>query len=349
MRHSMLRTIVASVRRKAALGAGLVLAIALSPAHAAPCSGFTDLDTSSGFCGNVAWLKNRSITFGCTATTYCPGDSVSRLQMAAFMNRLGTALTPERLAADAAPGAINLDASTVVCQTAEFVATDFERVAYADVTLSANAGAAVDFAADLVMSLDDGANWNNLNLFPNRGFVPANRWSVLTDIGFANLAVGQGARWGVRVTRGGIAGGNNLADSRCQLRVRVYGRDVSAPPVVKVFASIANASETGPSHGQFTVSRTGGNLAAPLVVPFALGGTATNCFDYACIQNITIAAAQTSVQVPVTVLQDTLSEATETVFLNLVPDASIVIATPSAMLTISNGSAPANLPPSVSA
>ena len=40
--------------------------------------------------------KNRAITTGCTSTTlYCPTDNVSRLAMAAFMNRLGDALTPE--------------------------------------------------------------------------------------------------------------------------------------------------------------------------------------------------------------------------------------------------------------
>src|SRR5512134_17179 len=57
--------------------------------NAAPCAGFTDVDTSSSFCTNVAWIKNRNITLGCTATLYCPNDPVTRLQMAAFLNRLG--------------------------------------------------------------------------------------------------------------------------------------------------------------------------------------------------------------------------------------------------------------------
>ena len=119
--------------------------------------------------------------------------------------------------------------------------------------------------------------------------------------------------------------------------MRVYSQDESAPPVVKVLATIPNASEVGPTHGQFTVSRSGGNLATALPVLFAMGGTATNCFDYACIQSITIPADQTSVQVPVTVLQDTLAESTETVFLTLMPDASYVIGTPSAVVTIADG------------
>lgn len=60
-----------------------------SLAIAAPCAGFTDVDSASPFCVNVEWLKARSITLGCTATLYCPNDPVTRLQMAAFLYRLG--------------------------------------------------------------------------------------------------------------------------------------------------------------------------------------------------------------------------------------------------------------------
>ena len=63
------------------------------PASAAPCAGFTDVDTEdptkAPFCTSVEWMKNRAITLGCTSTLYCPDDYVTRLQMAAFMYRLG--------------------------------------------------------------------------------------------------------------------------------------------------------------------------------------------------------------------------------------------------------------------
>ena len=78
----------------------LALSLASTAAQAAPCAGFTDVDDTSPFCGNVTWLKNRGITLGCTSTTlFCPGDFVSRLQMAAFMNRLGDSLFPLTCAA----------------------------------------------------------------------------------------------------------------------------------------------------------------------------------------------------------------------------------------------------------
>lgn len=67
----------------------LVLAV---EARAAPCAAFTDVDSTSPFCAGVAWMKNRGITSGCTATLYCPNDPVSRLAMAAFLSRLDRVL-----------------------------------------------------------------------------------------------------------------------------------------------------------------------------------------------------------------------------------------------------------------
>jgi hypothetical protein len=77
----MLRSIVATV--------GVLGMFWTSHAQSAPCAGFTDVDSASGFCVNVTWMKSRGITLGCTATLYCPNDPVTRLQMAAFMYRLG--------------------------------------------------------------------------------------------------------------------------------------------------------------------------------------------------------------------------------------------------------------------
>jgi hypothetical protein len=71
----------------------LLLAVGLSllttSAVAQNCDGFTDVLASSPFCPDVTWMKTYGITRGCTASTYCPNDSVTRLQMAAFMHRLG--------------------------------------------------------------------------------------------------------------------------------------------------------------------------------------------------------------------------------------------------------------------
>lgn len=223
------------VARVALAGAALLGA---SAAWAAPCAGFTDVDTTSSFCKYVDWLKNRSITLGSScpptaAPSYCPNDTVTRLQMAAFMNRLGTALTPLHLREDVAVGPINFDASVggvVVCQTSDIVISGFPRRAFADLTFSGTATADVSFAVDLAMSTDGGTTWTMLNANPNRGSVPANQWGGLSDVGYADLDVGQTVRFGAQANRGGIASGTDLTDSRCELRVLVYSRDGTSSP-----------------------------------------------------------------------------------------------------------------------
>jgi hypothetical protein len=90
---------------RARAAAGVVVAammtMASTGALAALCgagpgfAGFSDVQDTDSFCNATQWLRNRSITLGCGAgTTYCPGDLVTRAQMALFLNRTGTALTP---------------------------------------------------------------------------------------------------------------------------------------------------------------------------------------------------------------------------------------------------------------
>jgi hypothetical protein len=68
---------------------GVLLALVAPAALSAPCAGFTDVEAADPFCPSVAWMKNRAITTGCNATEYCPHLAVTRLQMAAFLYRLG--------------------------------------------------------------------------------------------------------------------------------------------------------------------------------------------------------------------------------------------------------------------
>src|SRR5260370_23463099 len=75
--------------RRFALLLGFALSLSATSAVAQNCDGFVDVLASSPFCPDVTWLKTYGITKGCDATHYCPTDNVSRLQMAAFMHRLG--------------------------------------------------------------------------------------------------------------------------------------------------------------------------------------------------------------------------------------------------------------------
>ncbi len=219
------------MRKWMTVAALAVAASASGVASAQNCVGFTDVPAGSAFCPSVEWLKNRAITSGCSATAYCPDAPVSRLAMAAFMKRLGTALTPIQLRVDTAPGTADLDANLVVCQTGSQTIDGFPRRAYVDAVFSATAVAEVTLAADLVQSTDGGANWTAMNTVGNKGTIGANQWAGLADLAFADLPVSaQALKWGIRLSRGGVTGTTDLSDSRCQLRVLLFNRDGATSP-----------------------------------------------------------------------------------------------------------------------
>jgi hypothetical protein len=221
-------TIMRVIRRAACV----VLLVFAPAASAVPCAGFTDVDTANPsfapFCANVEWIKNRGVTQGCTATTYCPSEPVSRLAMAAFMNRLGDALTPVLVRLDTSPGAIDLDANAVVCQTTDFAVANFPRTAFVDVTFAGLGPGDVDVAADPVKSTNGGATWTTLTTTANRGFMPTNHWGTMAHVAATDLSVDEDVRFGVRVTR--VSGSADLADSRCNLRVAIRSRTGAASP-----------------------------------------------------------------------------------------------------------------------
>ena len=205
------------------------MALATPAALAAPpCAGFGDVDALSGFCPNIEWIKNRGVTLGCLAGLYCPTGTVSRDQMAAFMNRLGTALTAQQLLVDTSPGAVDLDINSVVCQTSDFAVTGYPRRAYLDLAFAGEATADVDLAADLMVSTNGGAGWTQITTLANRGSVPANGWGNLANLATQDLAVGDTVRFGVRLSR--VSGSADLADSRCNLRALLTSRDGTATP-----------------------------------------------------------------------------------------------------------------------
>ena len=212
--------------------AAMVLLLGMAPAAwAQQCVGFNDLPANDPFCPNVEWIRNRQVTLGCgTGAGYCPNDPVLRIAMAAFMNRLGNALTPVQVRVDTSPGAIDLDAApgAVVCQTPVQAIVNYPRQAIVDLTFSAQAPGDVDIAADLVKTTDGGANWTQLTTVGNRGWIPNGRWGTLANLAVTNLAVGENVIFGVRVIR--ASGAVDLSDSRCNLRVALPSRNGASSP-----------------------------------------------------------------------------------------------------------------------
>jgi hypothetical protein len=229
--------IVMRIKSFIVASATLVAVAAGGNAAAQSCVGFTDVLSTNGFCPNVEWLKNRAITLGCTsATLYCPNDPVSRLSMAAFMNRLGTALTPVDLApVSAAAAVLNPTLNPVICATPApgFAVTGFPRRAYVNGAAHLSSPTvALDVSAVVLISTNNGALWTPItnsdhyaSLYP--GSTPAQHFS-LAPFGWVDLAVGQTVRFAVGLSR--FAGTGTSVTAACSLAVQIGNRNSLTTP-----------------------------------------------------------------------------------------------------------------------
>ncbi len=167
---------------------GALLCLTLCPAlaFAGTCSGpspFTDVLTTDSFCSNAEWLKNRGVTLGCTATTYCPSQSVTRAQMALFMNRLADAILPAPTMIEDMTTAMSLTAlatdSLQCVSPSPIAAASYPRnfTMSTHLSLITTAGAAT-IAVQPLYSDDSGATWK----FPN---------TLAERVGFDNLYTGH--------------------------------------------------------------------------------------------------------------------------------------------------------------
>jgi subtilase family serine protease len=115
-------------------------------------------------------------------------------------------------------------------------------------------------------------------------------------------------------------------------QIAIQGPDF---PVIKILATDAVATETGPSSGTFTISRIG-NTDDELEVTYSITGTATPGTDYDPIdESIVIQAGSATATILITPVDDTLTETDETVILTILSDpAYLVSGTATATVTI---------------
>lgn len=216
------------------LASGVYALACVLPAQAAPCAGFTDVDSTDPFCPNVEWLKNRKVTLGCTPSTYCPAQPVTRLSMALFMNRLAVALTPTDLPASTASAApLDLSVPRVICPTAVYATTDYPRRAYASGTVNlAGPTAGVNIKTEVVVSYNGGAAWAGLNASDqyaslHTGGNPPSA-TTLMPYGILDLEVGENVLFGLRVSRN--TGDGNVT-AACRTNVQVANRNEAGAPL----------------------------------------------------------------------------------------------------------------------
>ena len=94
------------------------------------------------------------------------------------------------------------------------------------------------------------------------------------------------------------------------------------PPPATVTVSVpdAEAAEANANPGVIRLTRSGGNVAAPLVVTYAVSGTATAGADYQPLAgSVTFPAGAASVELSIRPVDDTAVEPVETVVVTLLP------------------------------
>jgi hypothetical protein len=210
-----------------------VFAAFATPAAAAPCAGFTDVDSSSGFCADVEWIKNRAVTTGCTsATLYCPSQVVTRASMAIFLNRLANALTPATEGGILSGQGVDLDATPIVCQQPQFPVTGYPRLAHGHaVAVVSGLVGAVQVGVTFVESTDNGANYTPVSPTLATDVTTTAPASVAIILPPRTLAVGSSYRYALRLNRaGGVAAAGTDTHVSCEIKVFFENRNGTSSP-----------------------------------------------------------------------------------------------------------------------
>jgi hypothetical protein len=200
------------------------------------CSGFTDVLSDSTFCPNVDYLKNRNITLGCTSSTaYCPADPVTRVSMAAFMNRLGKSLSPASFQAAADGGAHSLLSSgnTMFCPTANIPPENYRRNALVTARVAALAdGNFMSWRGSMFYSVDGGNTWQTLGTSQGiRVSSAPGQWTNVAPNSVFVMQAGRTYRFAIGINRDNLVPSTgNFVQSHCEINAKVVDRRASVAP-----------------------------------------------------------------------------------------------------------------------
>lgn len=230
----------------------------VAPVAAAPCADFIDVDDGNVaqalFCGNVAWMKNRHVTLGCSLpNSYCPNDNVIRLSMAAFLNRLGNALTPRNLTANNSGPSLNIDAPNELCAVNSLLApseADFVRTAHGVGVITAGCSTTcvtapdvnaadgpvadagdLEYTIGIVESVDNGTTWSPVSPLTAVSVGPSVIKTATVFLPPRSISPLEPRRWGIRIAR--LAGSTSTVDITswaCQMQVRIENRVTTSAP-----------------------------------------------------------------------------------------------------------------------
>lgn len=233
------------MKRWLAAAAGVASFAAMTgSAQAQTCAGFEDVFTSeTAVCPAVEWVRNRSITLGCSGTTqYCPGGNVTRAQMALFMKRLGEALSPNVLLRQHAFDGFTVppdnEPGFIVCVTGELPPKPHPRQVTVNGGIGLQASAQVNFRTFILVN--DGVSWQNF--YPQatspepsvaqRGTAVAGGWGTTSMTEWGLLAPNVTYRFALGIRRDTVvpSASNAINAGRCQITAAVSSISGTASP-----------------------------------------------------------------------------------------------------------------------
>jgi hypothetical protein len=210
----------------------IVTLLASTQAQADPCGGlspFTDVAQADIFCSEALWARNAMVTLGCTtATTFCPGTTVTRAQMVLFMQRLSEAVVDNvDFTESSTPPTGDLDSSGVqMCTSAPITIPasgvgSIGRYAHAQGVISIRANALADIQVRLTRSDNGGSFSTDHNEIPLVS-VPGGQWAMASVMIGKNNRLDEGSttQFRLELFRAiGSATTGEVTDIRCQLKV----------------------------------------------------------------------------------------------------------------------------------
>ncbi len=205
---------------------------------------FDDVPDRALYHDAAEWLVNRAITLGCTARLFCPNDFVTRAQMALFMQRLGTALTPTYLTRTEAAGMLDLDTAPTVCPTTTDYTPAYPQTAvvYTGVSVQKSSPLPLGFmwyGSAVLYSTNGGLFWLSppqSASVPASAFVPG-AFHPLFNIAALNLEPGISYRFAIWLVRfgcpaaPGCGGDADIGIMYCRLVVKILNRNPGSSPL----------------------------------------------------------------------------------------------------------------------
>jgi hypothetical protein len=177
---------------------------------------------------------------GCGSGMYCPADDVRRDQMAAFMNRLGAALSPTVTVIDDAPGTFTLSVETTtvgICKTGLLASAPYPRLAVVHGHTSLLFDAPGEYGQHLMYNTDGSGTFTFFDTFSqdgsSSGVVLANASSSATlalaantqyDFGIGLFSISGSATTTTKKVLG------NTVGTHCQLMVEIFNQNGTSSP-----------------------------------------------------------------------------------------------------------------------